>query len=67
MMTEEMKKELEVIFQDPMFAWINEESVKKMQEVVRDVFPKATKNEIAACLESSGILPKILPKRSTRN
>ena len=51
MMTEEMKKELEEIFQDPMFAWINEESVKKMQEVVRDVFPKATKNEIAACLE----------------
>ena len=46
-----MDKDLKKIFDDKMFAWINPDSCKRMSEVVRDVFPKATKNEIAACLE----------------
>lgn len=50
-MNEQLRKDLEEIFNDPILAWVNEESVKRMSEVVRDVFPKATKNEIAACLE----------------
>ena len=50
-MTEQLRKDLEEIFKDPILAWVNEDSVRKMSEVVRDVFPKATKNEVAACLE----------------
>ena len=50
-MTEQLRKDLEEIFKDSLLAWVNEDSVKRMSEVVRDVFPKATKNEIAACLE----------------
>lgn len=50
-MTEQLRKDLEEIFNDPILAWVNEDSVKRMSEVVRDVFPKATKNEICACLE----------------
>ena len=50
-MKEETRKELERIFNDPLLAWINPESTKKMSEVVRDVFPNATENEICACLE----------------
>ena len=50
-MTEQLRKDLEEIFNDPILAWVNEESVKRMSEVVRDVFPKATKNEVCACLE----------------
>ena len=50
-MTEQLRKDLEEIFNDPILAWVNEESVKRMSEVVRDVFPKATLNEIDACLE----------------
>ena len=38
------------IFADPMFAYINESTTRKMSEVVRDVFPDVTRNEIAACL-----------------
>lgn len=50
-MTEQLRKDLEEIFNDPILAWVNEESVKRMSEVVRDVFPKASKNEVCACLE----------------
>lgn len=50
-MKEELKKELQEIFKDPMFDWVNEESVKKMIEVVRDVFPKATKEEVDGWLK----------------
>ena len=50
-MKEELKKELERIFDNPILSWVNPESTKKMSEVVRDVFPNATKNEICACLE----------------
>lgn len=50
-MTEKMKRELEEIFNDPLLAWVNEDSVKRMSEVVRDVFPKATKSEINDYLE----------------
>ena len=46
-----VQKDLAMILDEPMFSWINEESTKRMSEVVRDVFPKATRNEIAACLE----------------
>lgn len=62
MMTEKMKKELEQIFADPMLAWINEDSVKRMSDVVRDVFPKATKNEVAACLEMFWDSPEDTPE-----
>lgn len=62
MMTEKMKQELEQIFSDPMFAWINEDSVKRMSDVVRDVFPKATKNEVAACLEMFWDSPEDTPE-----
>ena len=50
-MKEELRKELERIFDNPILSWVNTESTKKMSEVVRDVFPNATKNEICACLE----------------
>ena len=50
-MKEQLRKDLEEIFNDPILAWVNEDSVKRMSEVVRDVFPKATKNEVCACLE----------------
>ena len=46
-----MEKNLNEVLNETIFAWVNEDSVKRMSEVVRDVFPKATKNEIAACLE----------------
>ena len=46
-----IEKSLDEILSDPMFSYINPESTKKMSEVVRDVFPNATKNEICACLE----------------
>ena len=39
-----VKKELEEILNDPMFDYINEESVKKFSEVVRDVFPTAKRH-----------------------
>lgn len=48
--TAKLEKELAAIFADPMFSYINEDSTKKMSEVVRDVFPNVTRNEIAACL-----------------
>lgn len=48
---EKLEIELSAICADKMFAYINEDSVKRMSEVVRDAFPGATKNEIAACLE----------------
>lgn len=44
-MKEELKKELQEIFKDPMFDWVNEESVKKMSEVVRDALPGVTSLE----------------------
>lgn len=51
-MKEELKKELQEIFKDPMFDWVNEESVKKMSEVVRDVFPGYDKEQISDVLEN---------------
>ena len=51
-MKEELKKELEEIFNDPLFDYINEESVKQMTEVVRDVFPKYDKEQISTVLEN---------------
>lgn len=50
-MTEKLRKELDEIFRDPIFDWVNEESVKKMVEVVRDVFPKYDKEQIDKVLE----------------
>lgn len=50
-MTEKLRKELDEIFNDPLLAWVNEESCKKMTEVVRDVFPKVTEEEICGLLE----------------
>ena len=47
----ELNNDLDAIFNDPLLAWVNEESVKKMTEVVRDVFPKATKEEIYSWLK----------------
>ena len=58
----DIKKELEEIFRDPMFDFINEESVKKMSEVVRDVYPNATKNEICATLEMFWDSPEDTPE-----
>lgn len=46
-----MSKELEEILKDPMFDYITEESVKQFSEVVRDVFPQATKEEVCQRLE----------------
>jgi len=46
-----MSKELEEILNDPMFDYITEESVKQFSEVVRDVFPNATKEERCKWLE----------------
>ena len=46
-----MSKELEEILNDPMFDYINEDSVKQFMEVVRDVFPDATKDEQCKWLE----------------
>ena len=51
-MTEKMRKELDEIFRDPMFDWVNEESVKRMSEVVHDVFPKYDKEQIDKVLEN---------------
>ena len=50
-MKEEMKKELEKIFNDPLLDWVNEESVRRMSEVVRDVFPKYDKEQVCKVLE----------------
>ena len=47
----ELNNDLEEIFNDPIFSWVNPESVKRMSEVVRDVFPKATKEEIYGWLK----------------
>lgn len=46
-----MSKELQEILNDPMFDWITEESVKQFSEVVRDVFPNATREEVCQRLE----------------
>lgn len=46
-----MSKELEEVLNDPMFDYITEESVKKFCEVVRDVYPTATKEEQVQYLE----------------
>jgi len=51
-MKEELRKELEEIFKDPLLDWVNEESVKKMIEVVRDVFPKYDAEQIDKVLEN---------------
>ena len=48
----ELNNDLDAIFNDPLLAWVNEESVKKMTEVVRDVFGDISKNEISATLEA---------------
>lgn len=45
-----IEKSLDEILSDPMFSYINPESTKKMSEVVRDVFPNVSRNEIGACL-----------------
>ena len=50
-MSETLRKELEECLNDPMFDYINEESVKKFSEVVRDVYPHATHEEICKRLE----------------
>lgn len=50
-MKEELRKELERIFDDPILAWVNPESTKKMSEVVRDVFPKYDKEQVCKVLE----------------
>ena len=47
---EKIQNEMAAIFADPMFQYINESTTRKMSEVVRDVFPDVTRNEIAACL-----------------
>ena len=65
-MKEELRKDLLAAFNDPMFDWVNEESVKKMIEVVRDVFPKATKEEIDGWLKITWMkndTPKTLYKK----
>lgn len=46
-----VRKELEEILNDPMFDYITEESVKQFSEVVRDVFPNATEEEVCQHLE----------------
>lgn len=50
-MSEKTRKELEEILNDPMFDWITDESVKQFSEVVRDVFPNATIEEVCQRLE----------------
>ena len=57
-----MEKNLNEVLNETIFAWVNEDSVKRMSEVVRDVFPKATKNEIAACLEMFWDSPEDTPE-----
>lgn len=51
-MSEKLRKELDEIFNDPLLDWVNEESVKKMSEVVRDVFPEYDKEQIDKVLEN---------------
>ena len=46
-----VRKELEEILDDPMFDYITKESVKQFSEVVRDVFPQATEEEVCQRLE----------------
>jgi hypothetical protein len=47
----QLNEDLEKIFDDPLLAWVTPESVKKMSEVVRDVFPNATKEEVDGWLK----------------
>lgn len=36
----------EELFNDPILDWVNEKSVKKFSNVVRDLFPKASKEKV---------------------
>lgn len=47
----ELNRELEECLNDPILGWVNKDSVFRMSEIVREVFPKSSKEEIYGWLK----------------